>query len=40
MNVETRYAAQNHVRSGSLVLCMTVPAVIDVCRPQAVQIHR
>ncbi len=33
-------AAQNHVRSDNLVLCITVPAVIEVWRPHAVQIHR
>ena len=33
--VAIRYAAQNHVVSGSLLACMIVPAVTEVCRPQA-----
>src|SRR5665811_2402093 len=27
-------AARNHVRNGRWLLCITVPAVTDVCRPQ------
>src|SRR5680860_483595 len=38
--VATRYAAQNHVRSGVRVPCITVPAVTDVCWPQDVHTQR
>src|ERR1700738_5182608 len=39
--VAIRYAAQNHVVSGSLEWCMMVPAVTEVCLPQPVhsQVH-
>ena len=33
--VAMRCAAQNHVVSGSLERCITVPAVAEVCRPQS-----
>src|SRR5271169_3369616 len=33
--VVMRCAAQNHAVSGSLDRCITVPAVIEVCRPQS-----
>src|SRR6266550_2530862 len=33
--VVMRCAAQNHAVSGSLERCITVPAVIEVCRPQS-----
>ena len=35
----TRYAAQNHRRSGICVLCITVPAVTEVCAPQLLHCH-
>ena len=35
----TRWAAKNHVRSGRCVLCMIVPAVTDVWRPQVAHSH-
>src|SRR5665213_3486084 len=37
--VATRYAAQNHRRSGICVLCITVPAVTEVCAPQLLHCH-
>ena len=40
MCVATRYAAQNHSVNGVRVPCITVPAVTDVCRPQAEHSHR
>jgi hypothetical protein len=40
MVVATRYAAQNQFRNGVRVLCITVPAVTDVCWPQAAHSHR
>src|SRR5467141_2974355 len=33
--VAIRNAAQNHLVNGSLLACMMVPAVTEVCRPQA-----
>src|SRR5450432_3211416 len=33
--VVMRWAAQNHVVSGSLERCIAVPAVTEVCRPQS-----
>ena len=33
--VDIRNAAQNHIVSGSLLACMIVPAVTEVCRPQS-----
>ncbi len=33
--VVIRCAAQNHVVSGNLERCITVPAVTEVCRPQS-----
>ena len=35
----TRYAAHNHSRSDICVLCITVPAVTDVCAPQLLHCH-
>ena len=33
--VAIKNAAQNHTVSGSLLACMIVPAVTEVCRPQS-----
>jgi len=33
--VDIRNAAQNHIVSGSLLACMIVPAVTEVCRLQS-----
>ena len=38
--VATRYAAQNHVRSGVRVGCITVPAVTELCTAQPEHCHR